>query len=146
VCPGIYQVRGYDMANLTVIKGDTGWIVFDCIMCSETAQAAMQLIEKNLGSYSVKAVVISRSHADRIGGVIAAEDVADASLPIEEQIASGKVPVIVPEGFAEHAISDNIYAGKAMSRRANYLHGVLLTPGVTGKMAQGIGMARPPAS
>ncbi len=145
VCPGIYQVRGYDMANLTVIKGDTGWIVFDCTMCSETAQAAMQLIEKNLGSYPVKAVVISHSHADHfggIGGVITAEDVADVSLPIEEQIASGKVPVIVPEGFAEHAISENIYAGKAMSRRANYQYGVLLTPGVTGKMAQGIGMGQ----
>ena len=145
VCPGIYQVRGYDMANLTVIKGDTGWIVFDCTMCSETAQAAMQLIEKNLGSYPVKAVVISHSHADHfggIGGVIAAEDVADVSLPIEEQIASGKAPVIVPEGFAEHAISENIYAGKAMSRRANYQYGVLLTPSVTGKMAQGIGMGQ----
>jgi len=145
VCPGIYQVRGYDMANLTVIKGDTGWIVFDCTMCSETAQAAMQLIEKNLGSYPVKAVIISHSHADHfggIGGVIKAEDVADASLPIEEQISSGKVPVIVPEGFAEHAISENIYAGKAMSRRANYQYGVLLTPGVTGKMAQGIGMGQ----
>ena len=145
VCPGIYQVRGYDMANLTVIKGDTGWIVFDCTMCSETAQAAMQLIEKNLGSFPVKAVVISHSHADHfggIGGVIAAEDVADASLPIEEQIASGKAPVIVPEGFAEHAISENIYAGKAMNRRANYQYGVLLTPGVTGKMAQGIGMGQ----
>ena len=145
VCPGVYQVRGYDMANLTVIKGDTGWIVFDCTMCSETAQAAMQLIEKNLGSYPVKAIVISHSHADHfggIGGVIAAEDVADASLSIEEQIASGKVPVIVPEGFAEHAISENIYAGKAMSRRANYQYGVLLTPGVTGKMAQGIGMGQ----
>jgi len=145
VCPGIYQVRGYDMANLTVIKGDTGWIVFDCTMCSETAQAAMQLVEKNLGSYPVKAVVISHSHADHfggIGGVITAEDVADASLSIEEQIASGKVPVIVPEGFAEHAISENIYAGKAMSRRANYQYGVLLTPGVTGKMAQGIGMGQ----
>ncbi|MBQ7850799.1 MAG: MBL fold metallo-hydrolase [Clostridia bacterium] len=145
VCPGIYQVRGYDMANLTVIKGDTGWIVFDCTMCTETARAAMQLIGKNLGSYPVRAVVISHSHADHfggIGGVIAAEDVADASLPIEEQIASGKVPVIVPEGFAEHAISENIYAGKAMSRRANYQYGVLLTPGVTGKLAQGIGMGQ----
>ncbi len=145
VCEGIYQVRGYDMANLTVIKGETGWIVFDCTMCEETAQAAMQLIEKNLGSYPVKAVVISHSHADHfggIGGVIKAEDVADPSLPIEEQIASGKVPVIVPEGFAEHAISENIYAGKAMSRRANYQYGVLLTPGVNGKMAQGIGMGQ----
>ena len=145
VCEGIYQVRGYDMANLTVIKGDTGWIVFDCTMCEETARAAMQLIEKNLGSYPVKAVVISHPHADHfggIGGVIAAEDVADASLPIEEQLASGKVPVIVPEGFAQHAIAENVYAGKAMNRRANYQYGVLLTPGVTGKMAQGIGMGQ----
>ena len=145
VCEGIYQVRGYDMANLTVIKGDTGWIVFDATMCVETAQAAMQLIEKNLGSYPIKAVVISHSHVDHFGGIqglISAEDAADASLPIEEQIASGKVPIIVPEGFAEHAIAENIYTGKAMTRRANYQYGVLLEPGVTGKMAQGIGMGQ----
>ncbi len=145
VCPGIYQVRGYDMANLTVIKGDTGWIVFDCTMSVETAQAAMQLIEENLGSYPVKAVVISHPHADHfggIGGVMTAEDAADANLPIEEQLASGKIPIIVPEGFAEHAIAENIYAGKAMTRRANYQYGVLLTPGVNGKMAQGIGMGQ----
>ncbi|MBQ8619516.1 MAG: MBL fold metallo-hydrolase [Clostridia bacterium] len=145
VCEGIYQVRGYDMANLTVIKGDTGWIVFDCTMSVETAQAAMQLIEENLGSYPVKAVIISHSHADHFGGiagVMAAEDAADASLPIVEQLSSGKIPIIVPEGFAEHAIAENIYAGKAMNRRANYQYGVLLTPGVTGKMAQGIGMGQ----
>ena len=145
VCENIYQVRGYDMANLTVIKGETGWIVFDTTMCVETAQAAMQLIEKNLGSYPVKAVIISHSHADHFGGILGvmqAEDAADASLPIEEQIASGKVPVIVPEGFAEHAVAENVYAGKAMTRRANYQYGVLLEPGVTGKMAQGIGMGQ----
>ena len=145
VCEGIYQVRGYDMANLTVVKGETGWIVFDATMCVETAQAAMALIEKNLGSYPVKAVVISHPHADHFGGILgvmAAEAAADASLPLEEQIASGKIPVIVPEGFAEHAIAENVYAGKAMTRRANYQYGVLLTPGVTGKMAQGIGMGQ----
>lgn len=145
VCEGIYQVRGYDMANLTVVKGDTGWIVFDATMCIETAQAAMQLIEKNLGSYPVKAVIVSHPHADHFGGILGvmtAEDAADAALPIEEQIASGKIPVIVPQGFAEHAIAENIYAGKAMNRRANYQYGVLLTPGVTGKMAQGIGMGQ----
>ena len=145
VCENIYQVRGYDMANLTVIKGDTGWIVFDTTMCMETAQAAMQLIEKNLGSYPVKAIVISHPHADHFGGIqglISAEEAAEASLPIEEQIASGKVPIIVPEGFAEHAIAENVYAGKAMTRRANYQYGVLLEPGVTGKMAQGIGMGQ----
>ena len=145
VCENIYQVRGYDMANLTVIKGDTGWIVFDTTMCVETAQAAMQLIEKNLGSYPVRAIVISHPHADHFGGIqglISAEEAADASLPIEAQITSGKVPIIVPEGFAEHAIAENVYAGKAMTRRANYQYGVLLEPGVTGKMAQGIGMGQ----
>ena len=118
VCEGIYQVRGYDMANLTVVKGETGWIVFDATMCVETAQAAMALIEKNLGSYPVKAVVISHPHADHFGGILgvmAAEDAADASLPLEEQIASGKIPVIVPEGFAEHAIAENVYAAPTTS-------------------------------
>lgn len=145
VCEGIYQVRGYDMSNLTVVKGDTGWILFDPLMSIECSQAAMQLIEKNLGSYPVKAVIISHPHADHFGGILGVmkeEDAADASLSIEEQLASGKIPVIVPEGFAEHAIAENVYAGKAMTRRANYQYGVLLTPGVTGKMAQGIGMGQ----
>ena len=145
VCEGIYQVRGYDMSNLTVVKGDTGWILFDPLMSIECSQAAMQLIEKNLGSYPVKAVIISHPHADHFGGILGVmkeEDAADASLSIEEQLASGKIPVIVPEGFAEHAIAENVYAGKAKTRRANYQYGVLLTPGETGKMAQGIGMGQ----
>ena len=145
VCEGIYQVRGYDMSNLTAVRGDTGWILFDPLMSIECSQAAMQLIEKNLGSYPVKAVIISHPHADHFGGILGVmkeEDAADASLSIEEQLASGKIPVIVPEGFAEHAIAENVYAGKAMTRRANYQYGVLLTPGVTGKMAQGIGMGQ----
>ena len=145
VCEGIYQVRGYDMANLTVVKGDTGWIVFDTTMSVECAQAAMQLVEKNLGSYPVKAIIISHSHADHFGGiagVISAEDKADESLSLEEQLASGKVPVIVPEGFTKNSIQENVYAGKGMGRRANYQYGVLLTPGATGKLAQGIGMGQ----
>ena len=145
VCEGIYQVRGYDMSNLTVVKGDTGWILFDPLMSVECSQAAMQLIEKNLGSYPVKAVIISHPHADHFGGILGvmtAEAAADSSLSIQEQIASGKIPVIVPEGFAEHAIAENVYAGKAMTRRANYQYGVLLEPGVTGTLAQGIGMGQ----
>lgn len=145
VTQGIYQVRGYDMSNLTVVKGDTGWILFDPLMSVECAQAAMQLIEKNLGSYPIKAVIISHPHADHFGGILGvmrAEDAADASLSIKEQLESGKIPVIVPEGFAEHAIAENVYAGKAMTRRANYQYGTLLTPGVTGKLAQGIGMGQ----
>ena len=145
VCEGIYQVRGYDMANLTVIRGETGWIVFDPLMSVECSRAAMQLIEENLGSYPVKAVIISHPHVDHFGGILGImdeEDAADASLPLPEQLASGKIPIIVPEGFAEHAIAENVYAGKAMGRRANYQYGVLLEPGVTGKLAQGIGMGQ----
>ena len=145
VCEGIYQVRGYDMANLTVVKGDTGWILFDPLMSVECSQAAMQLIEKNLGSYPVKAVIISHPHVDHFGGILGvmtAEEAADSSLSIQEQLASGKIPVIVPEGFAEHAIAENVYAGKAMTRRANYQYGVLLKPSVTGTLAQGIGMGQ----
>ena len=145
VCEGIYQVRGYDMANLTVVKGDTGWIVFDTLMSVECSQAAMQLIEKNLGKYPVKAVIISHSHADHFGGitgVMAEDDKADASQSLEEQLASGKIPVITPEGFTEHSVKENVYAGKGMGRRTNYQYGVLLTPGVTGKLAQGIGMGQ----
>ena len=145
VCEGVYQVRGYDMANLTVVKGDTGWIVFDPLMSVECSQAAMQLIEENLGIYPVKAVIISHSHADHFGGILgvmAEEDKADATLSFEEQLSSGRIPVITPVGFTEHAVKENVYAGKGMGRRSNYQYGVLLTPGVTGKLAQGIGMGQ----
>ena len=145
VTDGIYQVRGYDMANLTVVKGDTGWIVFDTLMSVECSQAAMQLIEKNLGKFPVKAIIISHSHADHFGGiagVMAKEDKADETLSIEDQLASGKIPVITPVGFTEHSVKENVYAGKGMGRRSNYQYGILLTPGVTGKLAQGIGMGQ----
>lgn len=117
VTDGIYQVRGYDMANLTVVKGDTGWIVFDTLMSVECSQAAMQLIEKNLGKFPVKAVIISHSHADHFGGisgVMAKEDKADETLSIEDQLASGKIPVITPVGFTEHSVKENVYAGKGV--------------------------------
>ena len=142
---GIYQVRGYDMANLTLIEGDTGWIVFDPLMSVECTQAAMQLVEKNLGQRPVKAVIISHCHVDHYGGIkgiMSSEEAADSSLSLENQLASGKIPVIVPEGFAEHAVAENVYAGKAMGRRANYQYGVLLEADVTGKLAMGIGIGQ----
>lgn len=145
VTEGIYQVRGYDMANLTLIEGESGWIVFDPLMSVECTQAAMQLVEKNLGQHPIKAVIISHPHVDHYGGIkgiMEREDAADSSLPIEQQLASGKIPVIVPQGFTEHAVSENVYAGKAMSRRANYQYGVLLEAGVTGKLAMGIGIGQ----
>ncbi|MCC8104377.1 MAG: MBL fold metallo-hydrolase [Clostridiales bacterium] len=142
VMEGIYQVRGYDMANLTVVATDSGWLVIDTTMSSEAAAAAMQLIEKNLGERPVKALVISHTHVDHYGGmtgVISEEEVADASLSLEEQLASGKAPVIVPEGFMEEVVSENVYAGTAMSRRAAYQYGTFLTPGAQGPVSVGIG-------
>ncbi len=145
VCENIYQVRGYDMANLTLIKGDTGWIIFDPLMSVECTQAAMQLVEKNLGKLPVKAVIISHPHVDHYGGikgVISEEQAADSTLSLEEQLASGLIPIIVPEGFVEHAVSENIYAGKGMGRRASYQYGVFLEESETGRVAMGIGMGQ----
>lgn len=145
VIDGIYQVRGYDMANLTVIKGESGWIVFDPLMSIECTKAAMQLIEKNFGQRPVKAVIISHPHVDHFGGIVglmSADDVADKTQTIEQQLSGGGIPIIVPEGFTEHAVAENVYAGNAMWRRSNYQYGVLLESGVTGKLAMGIGMGQ----
>ncbi len=145
VCENIYQVRGYDMANLTLIKGDTGWIIFDPLMSVECTQAAMQLVEKNFGKLPVKAVIISHPHVDHYGGIkgiMTDEQAADSNLTLEEQLASGFIPIIVPEHFTEHAVSENLYAGKGMGRRASYQYGVFLEQSETGKMAMGIGMGQ----
>lgn len=145
VMDGIYQVRGYDMSNLTLIQGQTGWIVFDPLISVECTQAAMQLVEKNLGQRPVVAVICSHPHVDHFGGIrglMSADEAADASLPLEQQLASGKIPIIVPEGFEEHAIAENVYAGQAMSRRANYQYGLFLEPSETGQLGVGIGMGQ----
>ncbi|NLA54059.1 MAG: MBL fold metallo-hydrolase, partial [Clostridiales bacterium] len=145
VTEGIYQVRGYDMANLTLIAGDTGWILFDVMMSVECAQAAMALVEKNLGARPVKAVIISHPHIDHYGGikgVMTQEEAADGTQSIEDQLAGGKIPIIVPEGFTAHAMTENLYLGQAMGRRSNYQYGKLLEPSATGTLAFGIGMAQ----
>lgn len=145
VTEGIYQVRGYDMANATFIRTDNGWIVFDVLMCKEDMAAAKALMEKHFGPIDVKAVLFSHSHIDHYGGIfglIDQEDAADASLSLEEQLASGKVVVLAPEGFLEHAVSENLYAGPAMGRRAQYQYGALMSPGETGRMAIGIGLGQ----
>ncbi len=145
VCDGIYQVRGYDMANATFIRTDHGWVVFDVLMCQEDMAAAKALMEKHFGPVDVKAVLYSHSHIDHYGGIyglISEEDAADASLPLAEQLASGKVPVLAPEGFLEHAVSENLYCGPAMGRRAQYQYGAIMEPGETGRLAIGIGLGQ----
>ena len=134
VTDGIYQVRGYDMSNVTFIKGDTGWIVVDPLMSVECAQAALALVEENLGTFPVKAVIYSHSHVDHFGGV--------KGVVAEEEVQAGNVQIIAPEGFEKHAVSENIYAGTAMGRRASYQYGTMLEGGETGSLAIGIGMGQ----
>lgn len=141
----IYQVRGYDMANLTVVKGDTGWIVFDPLLTIECSRAAMDLVDKNLGKFPIKAIIISHSHIDHYGGIkgiVSQEELADPNLSIEDQVASGKIPLIVSEGFVEYAVSENVNALNAMSRRAGYMYGAFLDKGPKDSLAIGIGMGQ----
>ncbi|MFU8764624.1 MAG: MBL fold metallo-hydrolase, partial [Haliea sp.] len=132
VVPGrIYQVRGFDLANISFIKSDSGWIVFDPLTAKETARAALAFINEQLGERPVVAVVYSHSHGDHYGGVRGVVDEAD--------VRSGKVPVIAPAGFMEHAIAENVYAGNAMSRRMFFQYGVLLPRSPFGHVDQSIG-------
>ena len=131
VVPGFYQVRGFDLANITFVQGVTGWIVFDPLTAKETAAAALKFINEQLGERPVVAVVYSHSHADHFGGVRGVVD--------EEDVRSGKVKIIAPVGFMDHAVSENVYAGNAMNRRMFYQYGVLLPASPYGHVDQSIG-------
>ncbi len=131
VVPGIYQIRGYDLANITFIKGDTGWIIFDTLTTKETARAALKFINEQLGDRPVVAVVYSHSHVDHFGGVRGVVD--------EKDVHDGKVQIIAPGGFMEHAVAENVYAGNAMTRRAFYQYGFLLPRNEYGNVDQAIG-------
>ncbi|MFV2059527.1 MAG: alkyl/aryl-sulfatase [Gammaproteobacteria bacterium] len=131
VIPGIYQIRGYDLANITFIKGKTGWIVFDPLTTKETATAALKFINEKLGKRPVVAVVYSHSHADHFGGVHGVASLSD--------VKSGKIKIIAPIGFMENAVAENIYAGNAMNRRLFYQYGVLLPRSPFGHVDQSIG-------
>jgi alkyl sulfatase BDS1-like metallo-beta-lactamase superfamily hydrolase len=132
VMPGhIYQVRGFDLANISFIRSDTGWIVFDPLTCKETAAAALALVTEHLGERPVVGVVYSHSHVDHFGGVRGVVDEAD--------VRAGRVPIIAPVGFMDHAIAENVYAGTAMNRRAFYQYGTLLDRSPFGHVDQAIG-------
>ena len=131
---GIYQIRGYDMANITLVEGATGWIVIDTLFTEDMARAGMKLAMETLQSTKpVVAVIYTHSHADHFGGVRGVVDEAD--------VRSGKVKVIAPEGFMDNAVAENVLAGNAMSRRANYMYGVSLPANDKGSVGTGLGMA-----
>jgi alkyl sulfatase BDS1-like metallo-beta-lactamase superfamily hydrolase len=131
VVPGIYQVRGLDLSNISFIEGDTGLIVIDPLVSTETAAAALQLYRTHRGERPVVAVIYTHSHADHFGGVLGVTSQAD--------VDAGKVAVLAPEGFTEHVVQENVYAGPAMTRRASYMYGTLLARGPEGHVGCGLG-------
>ncbi len=131
VVEGIYQVRGFDLSNISFIEGDTGVIVIDPLISTETAAAALALYRAHRGERPVVAVIYTHSHVDHFGGVLGVTTQAD--------VDAGKVAVIAPEGFTEHAVQENVYAGTAMARRATYMYGTQLPIGVQGQVGCGLG-------
>jgi alkyl sulfatase BDS1-like metallo-beta-lactamase superfamily hydrolase len=131
VTRGIYQVRGLDLSNMTIVEGDEGILVIDPLISAETASAALALYRAHRGDRPVTGLLYTHSHIDHFGGA--------RGVVSEEDVATRRVPVIAPEGFLEHAVSENVYAGGAMSRRATYMYGALLPKGPDGQVGAGLG-------
>lgn len=139
VIPGIYQVRGFDLSDITFVRGKTGWIVFDTVTVAETARAAWQLFQKHRGEgLPITAVIYSHTHGDHWGGVRGIID--------EKDVRSGRVEIIAPRDFMDFTISENVYAGNAMNRRLFYQYGLLLPIGPHGFVTQGLGHRVPAGS
>ena len=126
VCEGIYQVRGLDLSNMTLVEGDTGVIVIDPLISAETAAAALALYRFHRGERPVTGVIYTHAHVDHFGGI--------------HGVLEGDVPILAPAGFMDSAVSENVYAGIAMSRRALYMYGAALEKGPTGQIGCGLGM------
>jgi len=131
VTDGIYQVRGFDFANMTIIVGDNGWIIVDPLTAKETAKAALTFAQKHLGIKPIKAVILTHAHMDHFGGVL--------GIVTPEQILKNNIRVIAPQGFMEAATSENIIAGIAMARRSTYMYGKILPRNAQGHIGSGLG-------
>ncbi|REL27108.1 MBL fold metallo-hydrolase [Thalassotalea euphylliae] len=129
VTQGIYQIRGYDIANMSLIKGQTGWIIVDPLTAFESAQAALAMAQKHLGEIKVTGLILTHSHIDHFGGALAV---------INPELEPN-VPVIAPKHFMAEATSENILAGVTMARRAGYMYGRNLAKSATGKVDSGLG-------
>jgi alkyl sulfatase BDS1-like metallo-beta-lactamase superfamily hydrolase len=129
----VYQVRGLDLSNMTIVEGDKGLIVIDPLITTETARAALDLYTRHRGKRPVAAVVYTHSHVDHFGGVKGVVDPAD--------VKTGKVKILAPDRFLEAAVSENVTAGTAMSRRSMYWYGIVLPRGERGQVDAGLGKA-----
>ena len=129
---GIYQLRGFDLANISIIEGDSGWIVVDPLTTEATAREAIAFARQHLGDKPISAILFTHSHIDHFGGAF--------GLMSMEQAKGNDVKIIAPEGFIEEATSENILAGPAMTRRALYMYGQRLPRGPTGHVTTGLGV------
>ena len=131
VVPGIYQVRGMDLSNVTFVEGDTGVLVIDPLISFETAAAALALYREHRGDRPVVGVVYTHSHIDHFGGV--------KGVTTQGDVDSGRCVVIAPEGFIDEAVAENVYVGTAMTRRSGYMYGAVLARGPEGQIGAGLG-------
>lgn len=131
IAPGFYQVRGLDLSNMTLIEGDTGVVVIDPLISTETAAAGLALYRAHRGNRPVTGLIYSHAHVDHFGGAM--------GVTTKEDVAAGRCPVLAPSGFLEHAVAENIYAGTAMARRAAYMYGAALPRGPKGQVGTGLG-------
>lgn len=133
ITDGIYQVRGFDLANMTIVEGDDGLIIIDPLLTPATAKAALELYRRHGSDKPVAAVIYTHNHVDHFGGV--------RGVVSDQDISSKRVRIYAPDGFMDHAVSENVIAGNAMMRRASYMYGSFLPTGVTGHVDNGLGKA-----
>jgi alkyl sulfatase BDS1-like metallo-beta-lactamase superfamily hydrolase len=131
VTDGIWQVRGFDIANMTLVEGKTGWIVVDPLTARESAAAALAFARKHLGDKPVSAIVFTHSHADHFGGAL--------GIVSAQEAAERKLPIVAPEGFIEESTSENVLVGTAMARRSMYQFGKNLERSAKGNVDTGLG-------
>ena len=137
VTEGVYQIRSYDLAVMSIIASDNGYVIVDPLTAPETARAGIELVYEHVGRKPIVAVIYTHTHVDHWGGI---KDVIDI-----EDVAAGKIQIIAPEHFMEFAISENVIAGNVMSRRASYMFGNLLPKDATGQVGGGLGQTTPNA-
>lgn len=133
VADGLYQVRSFDIANMTLIRGDNGWVIIDPLTSSESSKEALDLANEHLGERPVMAVVYTHSHVDHFAGIF--------GVITPEQAASGEIQIVAPKDFVDEALAENVIAGNVMGRRATYMYGNLLEPGPQGIVTTGLGAA-----
>ncbi len=131
LAPGIYQLRGFDLSNMHVVEGEEGIVVVDPLVSAETAAAALALYREHRGERPVTGLLYTHSHVDHFGGA--------KGIVSEGEVAERDIPILAPAGFLHHAVSENVFAGTAMGRRAGYMYGALLERGPAGQLGSGLG-------